>query len=144
MKTLSSGMTFFMKFIFTGGWIVGFGFGTFAVWSSSTSPAELRWQFAAAWVAGSALIWWTCARLKRVRVDEQLLYVSNYRDEISVPFGMIADVTENRWINIHPVTVHFRAPTDFGSQITFMPKARMFAMFSSDPAVEELRRLARV
>jgi hypothetical protein len=144
MRDLSSGMTFFMKFIFVGVWIVGFGVGTLALWSSPNAQVEAQWQFAGAWVAGSALIWWACARLKRVRVDGQALYISNFLKEISVPLGMIVDVTENTWVNIHPVTVHFRAPTEFGSKITFMPPARFLAMFSSDPVVAELKRLAAI
>jgi len=88
---------------------------------------------------------WFCAGLKRVRVDDKFLYVSNYQNEISVPFNLIADVTENRWVRNHPVTIHFHSATEFGDKITFMPKSRMtFRPWSSHPVVAELKQLAHL
>lgn len=52
----------------------------------------------------------------------------------------MATVTENLWIDIHPVTVHFRTPTEFGRTITFMP--RMLVLWMSHPVVQELRLAA--
>jgi len=149
-RTLSSAQTFLMKVIFPVVWIVGFGIGTLALWfdamhgaAGETASPETKWQFLAAWVAGSAFILWGCAGLKRVRIDREFLYVSNYRREISVSLSSIATVTENRWINIHPVTVHFRVPTEFGQKVTFMPTVRLFG-WSSHPVVKELQRAARI
>jgi len=70
-----------------------------------------------------------------------LLHVSNFRKEIVVPLTFIESVTENRWINVHPVTIHFRGETEFGRKISFMPKARMMFFRSSHPVVGELRRM---
>lgn len=81
--------------------------------------------------------------LKRVRIDQEFLYVSNYRREIALPLSSIDAVTENRWINLHPVTIHLRVPTAFGQKITFMPKGLVFG-WSSHPVVEELRNAAFV
>ena len=149
-RTLSSAHTFLMKVIFPLVWINGFGAGTLALWlgamhgaASDSAQPEMKWQFLVAWVAGSAFILWGCAGLKRVRVDREFLYVSNYRREIAVPLSSIEAVAENRWINIHPVTLHFRAPTEFGQKITFMPTARLFG-WRSHPVVEELRCAARL
>src|SRR5262249_31841465 len=84
------------------------------------------------------LLWWGCAGLKKVRLDHGSFYVSNYLREIAIPVGMIERVTENRWINIHPITIHFRCGTEFGDRITFMPKLRLFGSGSSHPVVAEL------
>ena len=102
----------------------------------------LKLQFLVVWILGTAFVLWACAGLKRVRVDEKSLYVSNYRREISIPFAMISEITENRWLNLHPVTVHFRIHTEFGQKISFMPTARLFGLLSSHPVVTELRQLA--
>ena len=83
---------------------------------------------------------WMCVPLKRVRTDGRNLYISNYFHEITVPLTAVGDVTENRWINIHPVTIHFRRDTEFGRRITFMPTTRMFSSWSSHPVVEELHQ----
>lgn len=39
--------------------------------------------------------------------------------------------------------IHLKWPSEFGDKIVFMPKTRIFAMFSSHPVVKELKRLAR-
>ena len=94
------------------------------------------------WIVGTLVILWSYAGLKRVRMDSTHLYVSNYFREISIPFNMIADVTENRWLNYHPVTIHFHTPNEFGQKITFMPTTRFFSFWSSHPIVAGLKRLA--
>ena len=151
MKTISSAQTFLMKYVFPVVWIAGFGAGTLGLWFGSMRdshgalpPPEMKWQFLAVWIAGSTFILWSCAGLKKVRLDSAQLYVSNFRKEISIPFGNLVNVTENRWINIHPVTIHLRVPTAFGQKITFMPPARFFGFWSSHPVVAELKRLAGI
>lgn len=148
-QTLSSGQTFVVKFVFPPLWISGFGYGTFALWTGAAHgrhgmppPPEMKYLFLAAWLIGTAFIWWLCAPLKRVRMDGRTLLVSNFRKEISIPISDIEDVTENRWINIHPVTIRLRNDTEFGDRITFMPTARMFGLWSSHPVVAQLRNIA--
>jgi hypothetical protein len=138
-----------MKVIFPCAWIAIFGLGTVRLWIGAIEPSggdapspAMKWQFLTMWIAGAAFLWWACAGLKRVRTDSKYLYVSNYRQEISVPVHLMEDVTENRWINIHPVTIHFKADTEFGSSITFMPTQRLFGLFRSHPVVAELKQLA--
>ena len=149
-RTISSAQTFIMKVVFPILWISGFGFGTASLWlnfmhgqNGAPPPGAMKFMFLIMWLAGAAFIIWSCARLKRVRVDDKHIYVSNYRREISIPLSYIADVTEIRWINIHPVTVHFRKDTEFGRSITFMPTIRYFALWSSHPVVAELYQLSR-
>jgi hypothetical protein len=138
-----------MKVVFPLLWISAFGLATLALWLASfhdkTGAAvtnHLKWIFLAAWVTGTTFILWTCTGLKQVRMDSENLYVSNYLKEITIPFRMIADVTENRWVNIHPVTIYFRGDTEFGSQITFMPTSRLALSWSSHPVVAELKQKA--
>ena len=84
-------------------------------------------------------IYWWCARLMRVVMTDRELRISNYLREIVVPLSDVDQVTENRWVNGHPVTVQFVRRTDFGHRIVFMPRVRPFALFSSHPIVAELR-----
>jgi len=107
------------------------------------SDASAKWIFLFACLSGTAFIYWSCMRLKAVSVDDNYLYVSNYMREISIPLSEVSDVTENVWLNIHPVTIHLKSPSEFGDKIVFMPTVRFFAFFSSHPVVSELKRLAR-
>jgi hypothetical protein len=133
-------MTFVTKFVFPSLWIPGFGAGAIASFFAASPPLS-RAGFLFAWVAGPLFIWWACARLKKVRIDGSNLYVSNYLQEICVSADAVSDVTENRWLNIHPVTIHFRRDTPFGCSVIFMPKGRMIP-FLSHPIVNELRALS--
>ena len=148
-RTLSSAQTFVMKFVFPVIWIGAFTVATLSLFLSPNSwhgadgappDPELKWFFLFAMLAGTAFIWWACVRLKRVRIDARALYISNYSTEMVVPLTNVAEVTENRWVNIHPVSIRFHSATEFGSQVTFMPKSRWFAFWSSHPVVDEIWR----
>jgi hypothetical protein len=135
-RTLSSAWTFWMKYVLPVLWISGFGMATIL------APApQNKIVFLVAWSVGTALLLWVNTGLKRVRIDERQLYVSNYLREIDVPFSAITDVKQNRWINSRPITIYFRDATQFGDKVTFMPKQRI-QFWSVDPVVNELKRLA--
>lgn len=125
-----------MKYVFPVVWISGFGSATIL-----TPAPQNKIVFLVAWSLGTTFILWANAGLKRVRIDERQLHVSNYSREICVPFSAITDVKQNRWINSRPITIYFRDATQFGDQVTFMPKQRI-QFWSVDPVVNELKRLA--
>jgi hypothetical protein len=142
METISSSLTFIYKFGLTVLWSGGFGLGTLAMFFSDKPEAhDMRWQFACAWMLGTAFLWWICARLKRVELDGSTLVISNYRDDIRVEARDIADVRQNRLINLRPITLTFKRETPFGRAVTFMPHVS-FRFFSEDDIVARLRSLA--
>ena len=147
LRTLSSRQTVLMKFVIPPLWTLVFGAVALGLWSARTGaagvPIASKVMVLLVWVLGSLLIWRTCVPLKRVQLDGTMLLISDYRSTIRVPASDIAEVTENRWISMHPVTLHFRRPTEFGSEVVFMPKVRPFGFVSSHPVVAELRDLAR-
>jgi hypothetical protein len=150
MSDLSSAWTFFYKFVFPALWISGFGLGTVALWldaltvETTHSPSSaMKFVFLSVWIVGSAFILWSCAGLKRVRADEQQLFVSNYLREICIPLSVVRDVKQNRWLNIRPITIYFGDVTEFGDRATFMPKRRIAVRLGRvDPVVDELKQLA--
>ena len=137
-RTLSSAWTFWTKFLFPAIWILAFGYVAF-FWSGA--PPQTKFVFLIVWIAGTTSILWAYAGLKRVRMDERQLYVSNYFREIDVPFSAITNVKQNRWINSRPITIYFRDATQFGDRVTFMPKQRI-QFWRIDPVVNELKQLA--
>jgi hypothetical protein len=146
-RTLSSDWTIFFKF-FPAFWIPLFGLATAGLFlgvfrgeNDSPAPEFMKWLFPCLWISGSFFAYVTCAALKQVAADEHCLYVSNFINEISIPLADIGDVTENDWLNIHPVTVHLKRPSRFGSKITFMPKIKVFGVC---PVVTELKSLAKL
>jgi hypothetical protein len=159
LRTLSSAQTFLMKFVFPLVWLSGFATGTTAMFLTDAQatrdnldstgapqsraqppPPEMKWGFLAMTLAGAAFLYWGCMRLKRVAISGDSLVISNYLTTIQVPLSELDRVTENRWINIHPVTLHFRRPTAFGTRVVFMPKVRWLGLFfSSHPVVDDIR-----
>ena len=140
---LSSSFTFFHKVVFPIVWIGCFGIGTIALWADINAPIHTKWIFLIVLVVGSLFICWSSVQLKRVWVDGKKIYISNYLKKITLPLNTIKSVSENRWINIHPVTIYFRRPTEFGSKIMFMPKFRMFLFWGSHPVVNEIKRMVQ-
>jgi hypothetical protein len=106
-RTLSSAWTFWMKFLVPAIWILAFGYVTF-LWSGGTP--QTKFVFLVVWIVGTTSILWVYAGLKRVRVDERQLYVSNYIEEIHIPFSAITEVKQNRWIN-----PRYRLQSTFGT-----------------------------
>ena len=147
LRTLSSRQTALLKFVVPALWTLALGGVVLMLWSERAGPPpvpnESKWLVLLVWVVGGLLIWRLCARLKRVQLDGGTLLISDYRTTIRVPAGDIEEVTENRWISMHPVTLHFRRPTEFGDEVVFMPKVRPFGFVSSHPVVAELRALAQ-
>lgn len=148
MRTLSSAQTLLLKAVLPPVWILGFGAAVLGIWSGRVrleGPTEslslMRWLFLFMWAFGAGFIYWAGARLKRVQLDGATLLVSNYRDTIRIPLRDIAEITENRWLSLHPVTLHLRRPSEFGQEIVFMPRVRPFGLWFSHPVVGELRDL---
>ena len=149
-RTISSSRTFVMKLIFPTIWISLFGFGTAALWFASLRPTGghplpegMKWVFLAIWLVGSTVILKYCAILMKVRLGGGVLLVSNYRKEISIPASEIVEVSENKWMNIRPVTIRLRNATEFGDRIVFMPKVNINWPWKDHPVLEELRKAAR-
>jgi hypothetical protein len=145
-RNLSSLLTLYFKVLLPSLWISLFGIAVIGAFleNDSSASAPPKFFLLALWISGTAFLYWLCIRLKNVSIDNEFLYVSNYLKEITIPLSNIYFVTENRWVNIHPVTIHLRSPSEFGDKITFMPKIRLFPFFGSHPVVKELKALPKV
>lgn len=144
-QTISSRLTILYKFILPGLFVVGLIMniadilrGRFYI--PSEAPVVFI-IFIFIWWFGFAV--WAATKLKKVGLDQDFLYVSDYFNETRIPLRDIYDVTEFRWVNIHPVTIHLKKPSEFGDKIVFAPPYRHFGFFTSHPIVEELKELAR-
>lgn len=149
-RVLSSSQTFFVKFI---GPALVAPMAAYLLFVDARTGAFLRLHHGMAplallpWlmIAGVFLfsLWWSF-QLKRVAVDGDSIFISDYSQEVALPLSAIVDVRENRWLKMHPVTVEFDRDTPWGNTIRFMPKLRFFAItWMSHPVVAELRDSAQ-
>ena len=90
-----------------------------------------------AFVPTAFFCWWG-VNLKRVSVDDQNLYASNWIKEIAIPLSEIDAV--DAWPGGWRVIVRLRVRTAFGRKINFLAAWRPL-LFGSHPIVEELRQL---
>jgi len=137
-KKLSSNFTFLYKYLFIIIWSGGFGIGTVALFAQN-APDKIA--FLLAWLVGTLFIFVFTRNLKKVEIIDSNLIISNYLKSIEVPFSSVSSITENRLLNIHPITIHLNQETDFGKKIVFMPKYRPYIPFTSHPVYKELREL---
>jgi hypothetical protein len=150
-RTLSSARTFLTKFVIPTIWLAGFAATTMLLFRTRgftgpdglLPPPEMKWLFLGGAVLGGWFLYWYGVRLKRVEIDEQWLYVSNFLREIRIPLSDIEEITENRWVSTRPITVEFRHETEFGSRIVFMPRPRWWRLWRAHPVVGELEAATR-
>jgi hypothetical protein len=153
IRTISSGKTFIIKIIFPLLWLamilvlvvfLFLGERYFHVTFNGPLPIPIRWVIVGSQIIIFMIIWLPSRKLKRVRMDEQFLYISNYWKEIKVPLQEVADV-KSTWWDISGVTVTLRNPTLIGSRIHFMVPFHwgLFRVFSDlktrRAAMEEIR-----
>ena len=79
------------------------------------------------WLLGTFFLIWYFFGFKTVQMDENKVYISDFFRTIEVNKSNIADITENVYLNHHPVIIHFKNPTEFGQKIVFIPTSRVFA-----------------
>ena len=139
-KEISSSQTFLYKVLFPCLWMPGTGL---LIFRFSFDAGRLDYFILLNWIGASVFLVWYTARLKSVRIDGDLLYIKNYRKEISTPLANIADVSESRWGNPHTITLSLRDATEFGDQITFISQERFLAFWRAHPTVEELKNFAK-
>lgn len=144
-RTISSSLTIWYKFILPGIFLVLLAMNVVDVvrgqfYFPREAPIPLIILIAIAWVV---FIVWAIVKLKKVSIDRDFLYVSDYFRETRIPLGDIYDVTEFRWLNVHPVTIHLKKPSEFGDKIVFAPPYRHFGFFTSHPVVDELKQMSR-
>jgi hypothetical protein len=145
-QTLSSAKTFGMKWVFPTGWIGGFGLGTCALWldafqdQNGQPPVFVKWAFLTVWVIGATFLVWFCRRLKRVQVDDEALYVSNYWSETRIPLTEVSHFTQSYMSSPATVTIHLRGQSAVGQRIVFIPEFR-WVMFGTHPIITELQAL---
>ena len=140
-KEISSSQTFLYKVLFPCVWMPA---GAFIVFKLSLDAGRIDWFFLLNWIGGSIFVMWYTARLKSVRIEDDLLYIKNYRKEISTPLTNVTDITESTWSNPHTITLSLRNATEFGDKITFMSQGHFLAFWRAHPTVVELKKFANL
>lgn len=108
------------------------------------AATDLRWLlFPLGWIIASGYLIWFARRLKVVSIDDDFVYVLQSGGEIRIPLSQIQDVKENFLARPKLITLTLNQPSEFGTEIVFVPPPMAFAPLRSHPLVEEIERAIR-
>lgn len=137
MRELSSPLSFFYKFVFLFLWFGGFGYGVRNVIFSGIY--DTRWlQYSGVWLVVSVFIFFTTGSIKKVAIDGDFLWVSNFIKADKIPLSDISAVDGSTFLSPRLVWFTLKEKSIFGKRITFLPKHRMSSGFGKHPIVHEL------
>ncbi len=135
MQRVSTNLTLFFKLFLPIFWIVFFGALTGAFWMSDVQfigafPAgPFKIGILVFFLLGVALLYWSVMRLKRVEMDDQFVYITNYFKHYRYPYHNIEKILEKDYLLFHTVLIRFKVPGHFGKKISFIASRTHFHRF---------------
>ena len=139
MQHVSSSLTLFLKYGFPIGWIVFFGAMTAAFWLigdinvvAGLPIGKFRLIITAFFLSGVLLLYWSVMRIKRVEMDEQFFYVTNYFKNVRYPYHQIEKIVEKDYLLFRTVHIYLKQAATFGKKITFIASRDRFNIFLKD------------
>lgn len=141
-KEISSQMTYFYKFVLPYLWIGMILSGLFIGFSSgNVNYYSLSLGLVIILIITFFIFRWS-KRLKKVSIDENYLYISDFKNEITIDFTDILKVEQPllRILNPESILITMKINTIWGKKICFVPKERVLN-FLKHPIVNELRKL---
>jgi hypothetical protein len=138
MQNVSSSITVILKFALPTCWIVFFGAMTIAIWFVEIGPVAgmeegtFRIIMSLFFLLGVAILYWAVMGIKRVEMDEQFFYVTNYFKNIRYPYHQIEKVNEKDYFFFRTIHLILKQPGHFGKKITFIPGRINFDEFLAE------------
>lgn len=134
MKNISTSLTLFLKIFIPTFWIVFFGAFTIGVFVKDIGigpflPGTFKIVALVFFLLGSLLFYFTLMQLKRVDMDDDFMYVSNYFKTVRYSYNAIGKIKERDWLLFHTIHVHFREKGYFGEKIVFLARGKKLTRF---------------
>lgn len=135
MQVVSSNITLILKVFIPTFWLVVFGLFGGAIWVAdydtfgSLAAPSFRWGYTAFFFIFAALLFFTIMNLKRVEMDSEGIYVTNYFKHFRYPWKNIEKIIEAEFPFVRVVTVVFKESGNFGKKIYFIPSKKRFQQF---------------
>ena len=146
MHRVSSNLTLALVIFLPILWITFFGAFTLAIWVykmdyyGSLPGATLRFGMLGFVLTGLVIFFFTTWRLKRVEVDNEYLYVTNYFKHVRYPLEQIANFEVKDWRLFKVVSVRLPGKGSFGQNIVFLPSGKAFETFAASHEILQQKR----
>lgn len=135
-------MTYFYKFVFPYLFVSIFLIGAFAaIFIGDAKFYDSIFSFGIFLIL-TAIILKLSVSLKKIEIDDEYLYVSNFKDEVAIPLKQIESIHQKifRFLNPELVRIKLKVETKFGNEILFTPKFRAFNI-TTHPVILEVRMI---
>ncbi|KAA3624672.1 MAG: hypothetical protein DWQ02_22800 [Bacteroidetes bacterium] len=144
MERVSTNATLFYRLFLPIFWIVFFGAFTLSVFITNRElygeiPGNyMRLGSAIFYITGLVVLYFTLMRLKRVEMDDQYVFVTNYIKHYRYPWHNIESIQEQNFLFLKLVTLTLKTPGSFGKKVVFAASHQLWAGFwKSNPELKE-------
>jgi uncharacterized membrane protein YbhN (UPF0104 family) len=137
MQRVSSNLTLFLALFFPVFFLTILSASTLAVWSyrfdyyGALPGPVLRIGMLIFMAVTLAVFYLTVWRLKRVEMDEQFFYVTNYFRHVRYPYHQVDQIKITDWRLFRTVSISLKVPGSFGRRVIFLPSGRVFEDFAA-------------
>lgn len=144
MQHVSTSWTLILKIVIPTLWLAFFGAFALAITFSDIEyiggyPIHIfRVGYAIFFVIGFSMLYWLMLRLKRVELDEQFVYASNFLNTFRYPYHNIRKMDIKNYGLFKTIKVHLREPGKFGKKFAFIANTtRFYDFFKQHPHLQE-------
>lgn len=125
-KRISSSITLLLKLFVPIFWVVFFG--SFAIGLIFFTPENMaifrttpfKWGMSIFFITGIVFLYFTFFQLKRVEIDPDFIYVTDYFKNYRYPFHNIQSIKEVNLLLFYLCTIRFKEKGSFGRKIHFL------------------------
>ncbi|MGK0389683.1 MAG: hypothetical protein ACI94Y_002427 [Maribacter sp.] len=142
-NNVTSSATLFWKIFFPTFWIVFFFTLAMGLAFSEIKPTSIPKEaftilMFVTLILGIILLYLTVIRLKKVEMDEDFIYVTNYFKWYKYPYHNVDRIIEKDLVLAKIITLKFKEPGKFGKKIFFLANHRKLNEFLEEyPQVTE-------
>lgn len=145
LKELSSKWTFALKYLYSCIWFIGVPLVyAIIVGIDGLYPNEVKMAFYLMWLLIGVLYLVTFYDIKKVCLEKDFLYVTNYEKDLTITLDRVETVIEKQMpFGLRRITIFFYQPTEFGKEISFiaLPPISMDPRIPH-PAINEIKMAA--
>ena len=151
MERVSTNATLFYRLFLPIFWIVFFGAFTLAVFITNRDlygeiPGNyMRLGSAFFYITGVVVLYFTLMKLKRVEMDKEFIFVTNYIKHYRYPWHNVESIHEQNFLFLKLVTITLKTPGSFGKKFVFAASHQLYAGFWEEhPELKETINFERI